>query len=87
MRDVPRLSARRGDQLCHVYSDRSIEELLAWGAARNLRAEWMDRRHVLPHFDVRGEQVAEHEPGVARAELVTDIRWWRTHQATSGRLR
>ena len=86
MRDVPRLRAHKGDLLCHVYSDRSIEELLTWGTARNLRAEWMDRRNVLPHFDVLGEKVSEHQPGVARAELVTDIRWWRKHLNTSGRL-
>jgi len=70
-----------------VYSDQSIEELLAWGAARKLRPEWMDRRNVLPHFDMLGERMAEHEPGVGRAELVADIRWWRKHQSTSGRLR
>ncbi|TFG67004.1 MAG: DUF4031 domain-containing protein [Gemmatimonadales bacterium] len=86
-REVPRLGAHKGDRLCHVYSDRSVEELLAWGATRNLRAEWMDRRNVLPHFDVLGESVAKHEPGVGRSELVVDIRWWRNHQATSGRPR
>lgn len=52
-------------------------ELLAWGATKNLRPEWIDRRNVLPHFDVLGRRVAEHEPGVGRAELVADIRWWR----------
>lgn len=70
-----------------MYSDRSIAELLAWGAAQNLRPEWIDRRNVLPHFDVLGRQVAGHEPGVDRAELVTDIRWWRDYQATGGRRR
>ncbi len=67
-----------------MYSDRSLEELVAWGEERNLRPEWIDRRNVLPHFDVLGDSVTEHEPGVSRAELVTDIRWWRDRQATSG---
>ena len=52
--------------MCHVYSDRSIEELKAWGAARQLRPEWIDRRNVLLHFDVLGSSVSEHEPGVDR---------------------
>jgi hypothetical protein len=67
-----------------VYSDRSSDELIAWGLENNLRPEWIDRRHVLPHFDVLGEKVAEQEPGVARAELVTDIRRWRDRRAASG---
>lgn len=60
-----------------MYSDRSIEELLAWGEDRGLKPEWVDRKNVLPHYDVLGRTVAEHEPGVERAELVHDIRWWR----------
>jgi hypothetical protein len=51
--------------------------LLEWGEDRGLKPEWIDRRNVLPHFDVLGGSVAEHEPGVDRAELVADIRWWR----------
>jgi hypothetical protein len=42
---------------------------------------------VLPHFDVLGASVAEHEPGVSRAELVADIRWWRDYQRGGGRRR
>lgn len=84
-RDVPRLGAKRGDRLCHVYSDRSIEELVRWGEKRGLKPEWIDRRNVLPHFDVVAETVAEHEPGVTRDELVADIRWWRDVQRGSGK--
>ena len=70
-----------------MYSDRSIPELLAWGATQNLRPEWIDRRNVLPHFDVLGSRVAEYEPGVGRTELVADIRWWRDYQFNRGRRR
>jgi len=86
-RDVPRLRAKRGDRLCHVYSDRSLEELIEWGESRGLRAEWIDQRNVLPHFDVLGSTVSEHEPGVGRGELVADIRWWRDFQRGGGRRR
>lgn len=86
-RDVPRLRAKRGDRLCHVYSDRSLDELLAWGAERGLKPQWVDRRNVLPHYDVLGASVAEHEPGVSRAELVADIRWWRDYQNGGDRVR
>jgi hypothetical protein len=67
-----------------VYSDRSLDELRAWGKARGLKPEWIHRRKVLSHFDVLAESVAEQEPGVSRSELVADIRWWRDHLATSG---
>ena len=70
--------------MCHVYSDRSIEELKAWGEARGLRPEWIHRRNVLSHFDVLGETVAEHEPGVGRSELKADIRRLRDRPATGG---
>ncbi len=75
-RDVPALEAGKGDRLCHVYSDVSLEELIEWGTARGLKPDWIDPRHTLPHFDVRAESVAEREPGVGRAELVRDIRAW-----------
>jgi hypothetical protein len=60
-----------------VYSDRSLDELVDWGRARGLKPEWIDHKHALPHYDVRADTVAEHEPGVGRRELVTDIRRWR----------
>ncbi|MDT8436674.1 MAG: DUF4031 domain-containing protein [Gemmatimonadota bacterium] len=81
-RDVRPLRARRGDRLCHVYSDTSLAELVAWGRRHGLRAEWVDRRHTLPHYDVRADLVSEHEPGVGRAELVADIRAWRARERT-----
>ncbi|MEN8145105.1 MAG: DUF4031 domain-containing protein [Gemmatimonadota bacterium] len=76
-RDVPKLQARKGDRLCHVYSDNSLEELVVWGLSRGYKREWIDRRHTLPHYDVRAESVAGHNPGVGRVELVRDIRAWR----------
>ncbi len=76
--DVPKLGAEVGDRLCHVYSDRSIEELVAWGREHGLKPEWIDRSHDLPHFDVSVERHREVlGPGVERAELVADIRGWR----------
>ena len=80
-KDVPRLGADKGDRLCHVYSDASLNELIEWGAARDLKREWIDRRNTLPHFDVRADSVNDREPGVGRAELVRDIRKWRVSGA------
>jgi hypothetical protein len=76
-RDVPPLGTRKGDRLCHVYSDGSLEELVAWGREHGLKRHWIDRRHILPHYDVSAALVSAHEPGVGRAELVADIRAWR----------
>lgn len=76
--DVPRMEVREGDRLCHVYSDESLAELVAWGRRHGLRPGWIDRSHDLPHFDLtvdrHGEILGE---GVERAELVADIRRWR----------
>ena len=79
-RDVRSLGTRKGDRLCHVYSDTSIGELWEWGQAHGLKFAWIDRKHVLPHYDVRAASVSEHEPGVGRAELVADIRAWRERE-------
>ncbi len=79
-KDVPPLGTLKGDRLCHVYSDTSLEELWAWGRQHGLKRAWVDRRHVLPHYDVRADRVAAHEPGVGRAELVRDIRAWRARE-------
>lgn len=76
--DVPRMEVEEGDRLCHVYSDRSLEELAAWGREHGLKPEWVDRDHALPHFDVKVEGFeGELGPGVDRPELVADIRAWR----------
>lgn len=76
--DVPRMDVRKGDRLCHVYSDESVAELREWGRRHGLEPERIDRGHDLPHFDLA---VDPHEeilgPGVERAELVEDIRSWR----------
>ncbi len=76
-RDVRRIGIVKGDPLCHVYSDSSVAELVAWGEDHGLKAEWIDRRNALPHFDVHGELLRECGRGVTRAELVRDIRRWR----------
>lgn len=76
--DVPRLDIEVGDRLCHVYSDDSVEELAGWGREHGLKAEWIDRSHALPHYDVKVERFRDElGAGVERAELVADIRSWR----------
>lgn len=77
---VPRLGIKEGDRLCHVYSDTSVEELVAWGDARGLRPEWIDRGASLPHFDAYGKYLDLCGPGVEREELVEDIRTWRARR-------
>jgi hypothetical protein len=63
--------------MCHVYSDRSLAELITWGREHGLKSEWIDRRNALPHFDAFGEHLERCGPGVGRAELVGDLRLWR----------
>ena len=77
VRDVPRMGVHKGDPLCHVYSDTSLEELVAWGRAQGLRADRIDRRNVLPHYDAHDEWLEACGEGVTRSELVADIRAWR----------
>lgn len=76
-RDVPRLGIRKGDALCHVYSDRSAGELVAWGREHGLKPEWIHRHSSVPHFDAFGEHLEKCGAGVSRRELVADIRRWR----------
>ena len=76
-RDVAHIGVRKGDRLCHVYSDTSLEELVEWGRMHGLRPEWVDRRNVLPHYDAHGEWLDACGEGVPRSELVADIRLWR----------
>lgn len=77
-RDVDRLDVEEGDRLCHVYSDESVAELVAWGRSHGLRPEWVDDGHALPHYDVKVEGFGgDLGPGVDRSELVEDIRAWR----------
>lgn len=78
---VPRLGIQPGDRLCHVYSDTSLEELVAWGEARGLRREWLDLRNALPHFDAFGERLRFCGPGVSREEFLRDVRSWRERRA------
>jgi hypothetical protein len=68
--------------MCHVYSDISLAELIEWGREHGLKAEWIDRRHALPHFDAFGDHLEDCGPGVSRAELVRDIRAWRSRAAS-----
>lgn len=76
--DVEKLGAEEGDRLCHVYSDGSLEELVAWGRRHGLEPAWIDRSHALPHFDVAVESFeGELGEAVEREELVADIRRWR----------
>jgi hypothetical protein len=76
-RDIPRLEVKKGDTLVHAYSDKSIEELIEWGCSHDLKAEWIDRRNALPHYDLFGEGVSLAGKGVTRSELVADLKVWR----------
>ena len=78
--DVPRIGVVKGDRLCHVYSDTSLDELLAWGDGHGLRPESVHGR-TLPHFDAFGEYLELCGEGVGRRELVHDIRSWRARSA------
>lgn len=82
-RDVPRLGIARGDPLCHVYSDTSLEELVGWGLAHGLRPEWV-HDGTLPHYDAFGARLEWCGPGVTRAELKADIRAWRANRRARG---
>lgn len=84
-KDVPRMGVEEGDRLCHVYSDASVEELVAWGRRHGLEPDWVDRGHDLPHYDVKVEGFeGELGPGVDRPELVADIRAWRERTTDEG---
>jgi hypothetical protein len=80
-RDIPRLEVKKGDTLVHAYSDTSVEELIEWGRPHGLKAEWIDRRNALPHYDLFGASVAWSGASVTRAELVADLRMWRERRA------
>lgn len=78
-RDVPRLGIRKGDRLCHVYSDATLAELEAWGAAHGLRPVWVHDR-TLPHYDAFGDRLRWCGTGVTLGELKRDIRVWRARR-------
>ena len=80
-RDIPRLDVRKGDTLVHAYSDTSIEELIEWGRSHDLKAEWIDRRNALPHYDLFGDGVNLAGEGVTRSELVADLKMWRARRS------
>ena len=81
--DVARLDIEVGERLCHVYSDRSVEELAAWGREHGLKPGWIDRSHALPHYDVKVASFpGELGEGVERSELVADIRAWRNREGS-----
>lgn len=78
-RDIPRIGVRKGDRMCHVYSDASLDELAEWGSGLGL-----DPRRIhhssLPHFDAFGDLLGSCGEGVGRRELVSDIRRWRARR-------
>ncbi len=78
--DVQRLGIRRGDLLCHVYSDASLDELIAWGSERGWRPAYLDLRNDLPHFDAFGARLRLCGQGVSRREFIRDVRWWRARR-------
>ena len=82
-RDVPRLGIRRGDRLCHVYSDTSVEELVAWGRARGWSPAYLDLRNDLPHFDAFRTRLRFCGAGASRREFVADVRAWRARRRSA----
>ncbi len=76
-KNLPRLGIRRGDRLCHVYSDESLAELIAWGQACGMKKEWLDRRNEPPHFDAFRTWLRFCGEGVSRQGFVRDVRSWR----------
>lgn len=83
-RDIPRVGIRKGDPLCHVYSDTSLEELVRWGRRHGLKAEWIHRHSSVPHFDAFGKHLERCGEGVSRRELAEDIRRWRRGEVADG---
>jgi hypothetical protein len=79
-KDVPRLGIRRGDPLCHVYSDTSVEELVAWGRAQGWHPAYLDLRNDLPHFDAFRTRLRFCGAGVSRQEFIRDVRSWRARR-------
>ncbi|UCC49324.1 MAG: hypothetical protein JSV41_03860 [Gemmatimonadota bacterium] len=79
-RDIPRLGIRRGDRLCHVYSDTSVEELVAWGQARGWNRAYLDLRNDLPHFDAFRTRLRFCGQGVSRQAFIRDVRTWRARR-------
>jgi hypothetical protein len=78
-RDIARIEVKKGDPMCHVYSDTSVEELIGWGTERGLKPEWI-HYSSMPHYDAFGERLERCGPGVSRKELVADIRDWRARR-------
>jgi len=79
-RDIPPLGIRRGDRLCHVYSDTSVDELVTWGEARGWRRAYLDLRNDLPHFDAFRNRLRFCGQAVSRQEFIRDVRRWRTRR-------
>ncbi len=79
-KDLPRLGIRRGDRLCHVYSDASVEELVAWGRERGWHPAYLDLRNDLPHFDAFRTRLRFCGEGVSRQEFIRDVRHWRARR-------
>jgi len=79
-KDVPRLGIFRGDRLCHVYSDKSVDELVAWGEVLGWKPYYLDLRNDLPHFDAFRTRLRHCGEGVSRQEFVRDVREWRTRK-------
>jgi hypothetical protein len=78
--DTPHLGIRRGDRLCHVFSDlpelaAAAAELRAWADARGLeRVRIQDRGLPRQHMDLWGDLLALCGPPAERSTL---RRWLR----------
>lgn len=76
LQGLPVAASARGEiRCCHVYSDVSREELLAWGERHSLSASWLHDRVPLPHFDLWGRRLRMcQKPGVRHRIFLADVR-------------
>jgi hypothetical protein len=78
--DTPRLGIRRGERLCHVFSDATdpltaARELRAWADTRGLqRVRIQEAGTRRQHLDLWGELLAVCGPPADRAILRTWLR-------------
>ena len=67
------------EDCCHVYSNISVAELLAWAEEKRISVRWLQDKGNgrLPHFDIWGSNLKHCGPGVPNKEFVADLRKWR----------
>ncbi len=74
MQGLPIGAAEKGTvRCCHVYSDLSTKELVAWGKEHSVPPGWLHYSR-LAHFDLWGERLGLcPNVGVTHKEFVADV--------------